>query len=220
VRQTDQELVQKAIDGVLPRIMIGLGPATANLSDDAAREMERRIVRVHESVQLLDAPAAGAEWLACLGWLSDQPALHGLLRGRMTRLLFDLDQLASDEAARRLSLMLSRGADPAQGSAWIEGFLSTSGLVLLHHEDLLRLVDDWLVNIPPEVFQEQVPLLRRTFARFPAPERRQIGERLRDGLEAPRSAAFAPDDLDLERAARVLPTLRLLFGTAAKGDAT
>jgi len=220
VRQTDQELVQEAIDGVLPRIMIGLGPATANLSDDAAREMERRIVRVHESVQLLDAPAAGAEWLACLGRLSDQPALHGLLRGRMTRLLFDLDQLASDKVARRLSLMLSRGADPAQGSAWIEGFLSTSGLVLLHHEDLLRLVDDWLVNIPPEVFQEQVPLLRRTFARFPAPERRQIGERLRDGLEAPRSATFAPDDLDLERAARVLPTLRLLFGTAAKGDAT
>lgn len=219
VRQTDKELVQEAIDGVLPRIVVGLGPATASLSDDAARDMELRIVRVHEAVQLLDAPAAVEDWLACLGKLSDQSSVHGLLRGRATRLLFDLEKLASDDVARRLSLMLSRGADPVQGSAWIEGFLSTSGLVLLHHEDLLRLVDDWLVNIPPGVFQEQVPLLRRTFARFPAPERRQIGERLRAGLESPRAAATSVDNLDVARAARVLPTLRLIFGTAVKGDA-
>jgi hypothetical protein len=165
----------------------------------------------------LDSPAAVEDWLTCLSKVSNQPAVHGLLRGRATRLLFDLDKLDSCEVARRLSFMLSRGTDPAHGSAWIEGFLSTSGLVLLHHADLLRLIDDWLVNIPPEVFQEQVPLLRRTFARFPAPERRQIGERLRGGIEPPRVSAITLDDLDAKRAARVLPTLRLIFGTGPKG---
>lgn len=218
VRQTDKELVQGAIDGVLPRIVVGLGPAATSLSDEAARDMERRIVRVHESVQLLEAPAAAEEWLGCLMKLSDQPSVHGLLRGRATRLLFDLDKLDSEEVARRLSLMLSRGADPLQGSAWIEGFLSTSGLVLLHHEDLLRLVDEWLIHISPEVFQEQVPLLRRTFSHFPPAERRQIGERLRAGLATVRTAPSAAHDLDLVRAARVLPTLRLLFGTATSGE--
>lgn len=217
VRQTDKELVGEAIDGVLPRILVGLGPATASLSDDAAREMESRIVRVHEAVQLLDSPAALEDWLNCLGKWSDQPATHGLLRGRATRLLFDLDKLAHDEVARRFSLMLSRGADPAQGSAWIEGFLSTSGLVLLHHEGLLRLIDDWLMNIAAEAFQEQVPLLRRTFSRFPAAERRQIGQRLRDGNEAARTGAGTLEDLDAERAARVLPTLRIIFGTVDQG---
>jgi hypothetical protein len=218
VRQTDKELVGQAIDGVVPRIVVGLGPAAASLSDDAAREMERRIVAVHEAMQLLDALSWIDDWLACLGRLSDQPSVHGLLRGRATRLLFDLDQLDADEVARRLSLMLSRGADAAQGAAWIEGFLSTSGLVLLHHEQLLRLMDEWLVNIPREVFQDQVPLLRRTFARFPAAERRQIGECVSAGLEVGYMAATSYDDFDMERAARVLPTLRLICGTAAKGE--
>jgi hypothetical protein len=180
--------------------------------------MERRIVAVHEAMQLLDALSWIDDWLACLGRLGDQPSVHGLLRGRATRLLFDLDQLDADEVARRLSLMLSRGADAAQGAAWIEGFLSTSGLVLLHHEQLLRLMDEWLVNIPREVFQDQVPLLRRTFARFPAAERRQIGECVSAGLEVGYMAATSYDDFDMERAARVLPTLRLICGTAAKGE--
>jgi hypothetical protein len=67
---------------------------------------------------------------------------------------------------------------------------------------------------------DQVPLLRRTFARFAAAERRQIGECVSDGLEVRYMAATSYDDFDLERAARVLPTLRLIFGTAAKGEAT
>lgn len=220
VRQTDKELVARAIDGVLPRILVGLGAACASLSDDAAREMERRIARVHDAIQILDDAQAIDDWLACLGKLIDQSSVHGLLRGRATRLLFDQGKLAGEDVAPRLSLMLSRGGDPAQGSAWIEGFLSTSGLVLLHHEQLLTIVDEWLVNITPEVFQAQVPLLRRTFARFPSPERRQIGERLRHGLEPTRAQSSTLDDIDAVRAARALPILRQLFGTATKEAAS
>jgi hypothetical protein len=127
--------------------------------------------------------------------------------------------MARDNVARQLSLMLSRGADPAQAAAWIEGFLSASGLVLLHHEELLAVIDEWLSTISKDVFDEQVPILRRTFAAFARAERRQIGERVKVGAAdmAQARAASVPQEIDPLRAARVLPLLRTLFATSAKG---
>lgn len=212
VRQTDKDLVRRAIDGVLPRIFVGLGVAVASLNDDAARGMEQRLARVHEGVQLLESPAETEEWFDCLARLVDQSSVHGLLRGRATRLLFDAGRFSSEDVARRMSLMLSRGSDPAQAAAWVEGFLSTSGLVLLHHGELLGVIDDWICSIPSEVFNEQVPLLRRTFSVFAPAERRQIGERIRAGQAKTAVPATAAADLDAARAARVLPILRTILG--------
>ena len=75
--------------------------------------------------------------------------------------------------------MLTVGVPPARGAGWIEGFVAGGGLVLVHDEPLLRLVDGWLAGIPDDTFPEVLPLLRRTFGAFPAPQRRAIGERVR-----------------------------------------
>ena len=53
-------------------------------------------------------------------------------------LLLDAGRLVPEEIARRLSLTLSRGNDPAQCARWLEGFLSGSGLLLIHDDRLLR----------------------------------------------------------------------------------
>ena len=42
----------------------------------------------------------------------------------------------------------------------------------MHDERLLGLVDGWLTGMPADAFTEVLPLLRRTFAAFAAPERR------------------------------------------------
>src|SRR5439155_420784 len=77
---------------------------------------------------------------------------------------------------RRMGLALSTAGDPAQAAAWVEGFLKGSGLVLLHDQALLGVVDNWLTGLPADTFTTLVPLLRRTFSTFTPPERRQIGE--------------------------------------------
>jgi hypothetical protein len=132
--------------------------------------------------------------------------------------LLELDAIDAVEAARRLSLALSTANDPTHAAAWVEGLLKGSGLLLLHDEVLWAVIDQWLTALPGDTFTCLLPLLRRTFATFPAPERRQMGARVRRGSpnasgsapgRAPSPAAF-----DTKRAEAVLPLLAQLLGVA------
>ncbi len=105
--------------------------------------------------------------------------IHGLVAGRACRLLLDAGVTVPDAAADRLSLSLSRGNDPAKASAWLEGFLSGSGLVLVHDARLLGIVDRWLTGLTRETFEQVCPIARRTFSTFEKAERRQIGEKIK-----------------------------------------
>jgi hypothetical protein len=112
---------------------------------------------------------------------------------------------------------VSVGATPARAAAWIEGFLAGGGLVLVHDDALLRLIDEWISGLPERSFTDVLPLLRRTFSEYAAPERRSIGERVRRLDATPRAAAdvagdVAGDDLDGERAAPAVRTVAGILG--------
>ena len=98
-----------------------------------------------------------------------------------------------------------------QAAAWIEGLLRGGALALLHQDDLWRALDGWLAALPGESFLEGLPLLRRAFSAFQPPERRAMGEKLRDLAAGDAGPAAAPDDLVLSRAEKVLPVLRLIL---------
>jgi hypothetical protein len=213
VRQTDTQMVRHAVEGVLPRIMAGLPPAVSSLNDEAAAEFSRRVSNVHEAIGLLESREATAEWLDTLSLIQGSPTIHGLLRGKCARLLFDAGRLNPEGAANAMGLALSPGTDPAHAASWLEGFLQGSGLILLHDERLLGVIDAWVGQVPADRFDALVPLLRRTFSAFPKPERRQIGARLSAGRE-PQAASGHADEasIDPERAHRVLPVLKLILG--------
>src|SRR5439155_270104 len=61
------------------------------------------------------------------------------------------------------------------------------------------------------VDDDGLPVLRRTLATFPAPDRRALGSHLRR-LEQGGGPDAGDETLDTERAARVLPRLRQLLG--------
>ncbi|HEX2274171.1 MAG TPA: DUF5682 family protein [Acidimicrobiales bacterium] len=217
VRRTDTEAVAAVVDGLVARICIGLPVAASSLDDEAAAELVRRISGVHGALAALHRADLRASWEQALGSLVDRAGLHGLVAGRATRLLLDGGVLPADGAAVRLAAVLSAGEERGRAAAWIEGFLSGSGMVLLHDEALLRLLDGWLGDVPGEAFTDLLPLLRRTFATFEASERRQIGERVRRLMPDRRGrAAAAGDDedgaVDPQRAAPVLATVARLLG--------
>jgi hypothetical protein len=210
VRRTDTGALTVTLRHYLERICIGLAPAACGIQDEAAAALLGGLVGVEQAVQTLAEPEVLADWQGALAQLADHPGGHPLLLGRATRLLLDRQALPPEDAARRLGLALSPGVAAGQ-AAWLEGFLADSGLLLIHRPELLELLDGWVCGLKGEVFDDILPLLRRAFARFPKPERRQIGERLAaagQGGSAPAAGAVA---IDWARARRVLPTVSLLL---------
>jgi hypothetical protein len=214
VRQTDLSAVNRIVAGLIARMVIGLPGACASLNDDAAATMFKHLTDVHHSIGLLQTDDYTAAWNDVLKQLSDQQGLHGLIAGRCCRLLLDQEQFTAAEAAQRMSLALSTANEPTQAAAWIEGFLRGSGLLLLHDEVLWRVIDEWLVTLSAEAFTQLLPLLRRTFSTFSRPERKQMGEKVRQGSQpsiASRTSEGA-EDFDIERAEKVLPVVMKLLG--------
>jgi hypothetical protein len=217
VRQDDVETVGAVVDALVARICVGLSGACATLDDDGAREMVGRIDAVHAALASLDREDLRSGWLAAIAGLAQRAGLHGLVAGRACRLLHDAGDLDAAEVRRRLGLALSRGGDPADGAAWLEGFLESSGLVLIHDPTLLTVIDGWVAAVGGDTFEALLPLLRRTFSTFATGERRQLGGLVKRGGGRGASAAPADDDLDLARAEAAVPVLALLLGVSADG---
>jgi hypothetical protein len=215
VRQTDFSMVSAVVEGMVTRICIGLPAACVSLADEAAEEMFERLRQGQQALRLLRHPPYLAAWYGVLTGLLDQRGVHGLIRGRAARLLLDGGELSPAALIRHLQLALSPGLSPTAAAAWLTGFLHDSGLVLLHHETLLPLIDDWLMSLLPSDFQAMLPLLRRTFATFTEPERRKLGQRLQSfDTEAGRAAAksAAQAEQDPARAEAMLPIIAELLG--------
>ncbi|WP_443041085.1 DUF5682 family protein [Streptomyces sp. B21-102] len=203
--------------------------AVAMLDDVRAADDEDA---AEEDVPGRDASGAGAgagagagrrvRWRAVLRALSGRDSVPGVLRGRAARLLLDEGELDPEAAARLMGLALSPGTPPGDAAAWIEGFVgggSGGGLLLVHDERLLALVDGWLTTVPTEAFTDVLPLLRRTFSAYEPGVRRTLGELVRRGpgerAGGPGSEAATPGfaaALDAGRADAVLPVVRLLLG--------
>ncbi|WP_318275521.1 DUF5682 family protein [Streptomyces pharetrae] len=232
VRGTDTGALAEVAAGLAERVFVGLPPACTALDADAAEEMRHHLDAVHRAVGLLGgtpAPAHGGlrgRWQAVLGVLSARDNVPGVVRGRSARLLLDDGALDQEEAARLMGLALSAGTPPGDAAAWIEGFVGggAGGMLLVHDERLLGLVDGWLTRVPAEAFTDVLPLLRRTFSAYEPGVRSTLGELVRRGPGARGSVAgtgaglpgFAPDP-DTERADAVLPVVRLLLGLDGDG---
>ncbi|MFH9421201.1 DUF5682 family protein [Streptomyces sp. NPDC017529] len=255
VRGTGTAALGEVATGLAERIFVGLPPACTGLDADGAEQMRRHLDATHHAVGLLDegtaaacTPAAGSDagpatggglrerWAVVLRKLAEREAVPGLIRGRALRLLLDDGRLAAEDAERLMGLALSPGSPPPEAAGWIEGFAGgdAGGLLLVHDERLLALVDGWLTRVPPDAFTDVLPLLRRTFAAYDEGVRRMLGELIRrgpaagagtdgagsagalGGQEAAAIPGFGPG-LDRDRAAAVLPTLRTLLGTQETG---
>ncbi|WP_047870469.1 DUF5682 family protein [Nocardiopsis sp. RV163] len=207
VRGTDSAYLSTVAEQILRRVCVGLAPAVHGLDDDAAERFVRHIDATQGAATLLGGEGARA-WTAALAALAVRDTLPGRVAGRVNRILSDSGLVDADELRRRLGLAMSPGAEPASAAAWLEGFLQGSGLILVHDDRLLGLIDTWLLSLPEERFTAVLPLLRRTFGAFNGPERQEIGSaalRLGTAPAADRSAP-ARVDVDARRAAPALAT--------------
>ena len=214
VRQTDTAALTRVIQTLLVRTCAGLPRAVSGLDADNAAAMRRRIDELNGALGMLGsfAEPLRQRWLASLAELVDRSDLHGLLQGRIVRLLTDAEVV--DDAARRLQRALSTGVEAAAKAAWVEGFFADGALLLIHDPTLRDLLDTWVGGLSEAEFTDLLPLVRRTFGTFSAAERRTIAGRLSTAEPAP----AVEEDLDPVRARRALATVDLILGSDEEED--
>lgn len=211
VRQTDTSALGVVADGLLVRICAALPATVASLSDEAAAVLVPQLRDVHAAVLLQGEQATHRElWLEVIGRIASRDDVHGLIGGRLTRLLVDAEVLSRAEGGLRLRRALSVGADPLAKAAWVEGFLAGGALLLIHDPALLAALDEWVSSLGDEAFVELLPLIRRTLGTFSSPERRSIGNQLR----TPGRAALVEPEFDLELARPAIDAVAALLGAS------
>ncbi|WP_430377188.1 DUF5682 family protein [Streptomyces sp. B1-3] len=236
------EEMRRHVDAVHGAVGLLGEVAEPERSEPAERAADERAAEASAPSGVSSAAAPGLEagpsapaqrglrgrWLGVLKVLGRRDTVPGVIRGRAVRLLLDDGELAQDEVARLMGLVLSPGTPPGDAAAWIEGFVgggSGGGMLLVHDERLLGLVDAWLTGVSAEAFTDVLPLLRRTFSAYEPGVRRTLGELVRRGPGQRGSAAGAGSgipgfgaDLDGPRADAVLPVVRLLLGLDDDND--
>jgi hypothetical protein len=219
VRGTGTGALSAVVDALTARVCAGLPAAVSGLADDAAAQLRAVLDRMHGALALHGRDERGRNaydrWIGELTVLAGRRDVHGLLLGRVVRLLADAGALPMPEAARRFAARLSIGIPAPGKAAWAEGFLSGGGLLLVHDRDLLGVLDDWVASLSGQDFMDVLPLLRRTFGEYSAPERANIAAAVRqlsDGVPGP--ARRADDSLDAARAAGPLRTVAAILGAA------
>lgn len=222
VRGVDTGVVHEVLAAMVTRTAVGLGVACAGLDDEAADTMRAAVESVDRGVSLTADDYLRRLWLDALAALADRPAsglVHGTVTGRVTRILLDAGRIDAGEAGRRLARALSLAAEPRRAAAWLDGFLAGDAVLLLHDPDVFGVIDGWLSGLDEEGFDDLLPLVRRTFARFEPVERRHIGELVSAGPGGgARRASEGDDGIDPVRAAPAVARLAQLMGLELPGS--
>ncbi|MEL7006561.1 MAG: DUF5682 family protein, partial [Bacteroidota bacterium] len=215
VRKSDLSVLDKIIQQLLVKVLISLPNACYGLDEDNSNEMFLQISKINHSIRIYQDDEVQAGWYETLRKVLDKQGVHAIIRGCVCRLLLDAQQFAPDESYQRISFALSVNNAPREVAAWLEGFLRGNGMILIYDNKLWNLLHNWVSSLDKAVFIELLPLLRRSFSKFEYGERRQIGDKAKNGAvnDDDESITLENEPFDKERAKSILPTLTQLIGT-------
>ena len=186
-RGTDTEAIEEVIESLVPGVAIGLPGACANISLEVAEEMRDLILGGHRVIALLEKEDLERLWLLGIEGILAMDQSHPLLHGQAVRLLFDQERLSFQKVQLWFDWAVSEGQAFAFSLSWLEGFLSGSGLVLLHHQTLWELLNQWVERMPIGRLKNELPLLRRVFSSFSESERAKLLQLVKSGQESANS---------------------------------
>lgn len=217
VRQTDGSQLKHILENMVARTVVGLPMACNSLDDAAAVQILKDIRQLNQSLDVLfhEIPALKDDWFHCLGRLSHLGQIHRAISGLASRFLYEAQVIDVEALEVRMQLALSSGQIPEHIAAWLEGFVSDNALVLLHHDGLWGLLDNWLSLVDDAVFQQILPMLRRAFTNFNPNERHQLATRAKARKVVNADyAGISPgsDQFDMARYEKPLPVLARILG--------
>ena len=211
-RGLDTKNLSRLIEQFVPRITIAIPNECINLDEAATALMFKRLNTTNRNIFIINDVDLINLWLTALLTIQQNDQTNPMLQGATTRILFDKEILDIETVGNWLHYTLSAGQSREHAAAALEGFCYGSGLLLIHNQRLWQIIDDWVRNIPMDIFMELLPLLRRTFAVFSDPERRKMMELAKFGPVEVGKEKVNEDQLDEGRAELVMGTVRELLG--------
>lgn len=214
VRNLDFSKVGNMLEAMIARILAGGLLACIHIDEDAASSLLDKLAATDYALSILNKEELNGLWRDFIAQVRTAAHVHPLLSGYATRLLNDKGEITTEEMENTLSYHSSAGNAPSDIAHWLEGFLRSSGTILLLDDRLWNLVNNWVCAQEGEAFVETLPILRRTFSEFTPAERRKLGEKARNmGSSASRLATGTENiRLNREEAKRVIPVIRQLLG--------
>lgn len=219
VRNLDFSKVGSMLEAMIARILAGGLLVCINIDEEAASDLLDKLVAADYALSILNQEELNRMWRNFLSQIRTSANVHPLLSGYATRLLNDKGEIDAEEMQDTLSFYSSVGNSPADMAYWFEGFLRSSGSVLLLDDRLWNLVNNWVCAQQHDTFMELLPILRRTFSEFTSAERRKLGEKARHTGSAtarPLTATEEDTNLNREEATLVIPVIRRLLGLETK----
>jgi hypothetical protein len=176
-------------------------PAAAVCGDDAADDVRKSLLALHELVQR-GGPVVGnlreTFWQE-LGAVAARPATHSGLRG-LTLVLLELGgRLQTGELTERLRYWLSMAADASENARLVAGLFALHRATLVRNRAVIGAVTAFLVGLELDQLTPLLPVLRRSLGNLGGPERTYLGETLSavlglDGRQAGQALALASTD--------------------------
>jgi hypothetical protein len=214
VRGTKVDAVLPIFDGLVERVLVGLPLACQGIDTATATSRTEAMKKIGDAIATAARPGQREEWLALLLDMAEADAGHAMVRGYAARLAVDARVLADDALERVARRNLSFAVEPTDAAAWVEGLLLGGATLLLHQDELWRVLDAWLAGLDDEGFTTLLPVLRRAFSSFTVPERARMGLKIKSFGGAARVVGSPTVALHPERARLVLPLLRAILGVS------
>lgn len=166
VRNLNFSKVGSMLEAMVARILAGGVLVCINIDEEAASGLLDKLVATDYALSILNREELNRMWRNFICQIRSSANVHPLLSGYATRLLNDKGEITMEEMQDTLSYYSSVGNSPADMAYWFEGFLRSSGSVLLLDDRLWNLVNTWVCAQEQETFMELLPILRRTFSEF------------------------------------------------------
>lgn len=211
-RETDTGQMEALFERIAVQGALALPYAARGLDAEAAAGMRTAMQGADRAVRLLDLEAVGETWGQALRDVANDTGATRLLSGQAARLLYEADEMSSEEAVVLLGRMLSPGTTIADAAGFFEGFLEGAGPRLIHDKPLRDCVNAWILALEGETFTESLPLFRRVFSSMDKMERKRLLDALL-GKEAVQTG-FAP----APEAAAIWPEHLARLGAILKGE--
>lgn len=207
-RKLDIAQIDRILQNVLPRIMIGLPSACIGINEEQANNLFEKIQRLNHSIFVIKDSNYIQSWYQVLIRIAEHPGSQIMINAQVHRILFERKIYDNEKISQRMHFHLSTGASTMDQAMWIEGFLYGSAMVLIHHFPFWKIVDEWLEGVSEQQFMEMVPVLRRTFSEFSPSEKKKLSYYSRHGRQDKKSEER---NLNQERVRVVMPTLLNIF---------